>query len=180
MDTVTQELIEAARAAPDGIEPLLEAVWPSAFRIAWGMLRDRGRAEDAAQEACIAIVRGLPSLRNPRAFRGWAYRIVVNAAISASRSVERTVGLDAAVTVGATFDGTSVDLQRALGRLSVTQRAIVLLHYYAGLNSREIAQAMSISPATIRFHLMRARSALRDALGDGSAASPQEVLSHGR
>jgi RNA polymerase sigma factor (sigma-70 family) len=65
----------------------------------------------------------------------------------------------------------ALDLHNALSTLSPTQRAVALLHYYAGLNSTEIAAAIGVSPSTVRFHLMLARKALRKAL-----SSPQIPL----
>jgi DNA-directed RNA polymerase specialized sigma24 family protein len=57
-----------------------------------------------------------------------------------------------------------LDLYRALAALTPVQRAAVLLHYYGGLRSGEIAEALGVPPSTARFHLMLARRNLRRAL----------------
>ena len=49
------------------------------YAIAHRMLRDHDRADDAAQQAIVAIWRDLPSLRDPARFESWAYRITINA-----------------------------------------------------------------------------------------------------
>jgi RNA polymerase sigma-70 factor (ECF subfamily) len=59
-----------------------------------------------------------------------------------------------------------LDLMLALGRLSPRQRLTVILHYYAGYSTPEIAGIASISAATVRVHLMQARRRLREELGD--------------
>src|SRR5579872_308066 len=59
-------------------EELLERLWPDAYRIAYSVLRDHAAAEDAAQEACAALLRSLHTLRDERALRTWFYRVVVN------------------------------------------------------------------------------------------------------
>jgi len=158
-------LIEGARASEDGLDRLLTLVWPEAYRIAYGVLRDRGLAEDAAQDACAQIARKLPALKDAAVFRTWMYRIVANRAISLGRSRKVTGDLDAASEIGVASDPTDrLDLYRALAALPLQQRAAVLLHYYAGLNSGEIADACGFAPGTVRFYLMQARRALRKAL----------------
>ena len=74
----------------------------------------------------------------------------------------------------------SLDLHNALATLSVKQRGAVILHYYAGLNSGEIAAATGLPRSTVRFHLMLARIRLRKALSTmdaGVIPSSPEALS---
>ncbi len=158
-------LVERARGGGEDLDRLIAAVWPEAFRIALGTLHDRGLAEDAAQDACAAMARALPALKQPELFRGWLYKIVVNTAIAAGRKRRTTCALDAISDRGVSDDPTDrLDLYRALATLPIRQRAAVLLHYYAGLNSREIAEACGFPPSTVRFQLMLARRSLKKAL----------------
>ncbi len=170
--------IEGARRGGEALERLIAAVWPEAFRVALTILRDRGLAEDAAQDACAAIARGLPRLRSSRAFSSWAYKTIVARALDVARRRRRDVPFDG-VDRTLSFDPSdALDLYRALERLSPKQRAATLLHYYAGLRSGEIAAAIGVPASTIRFHLMLARRNLRKALS--APATPTvsvEVLS---
>lgn len=161
-----RSLIAAAKGDPAALERLIAAVWPEAYRVAWTVLRDRGFAEDAAQEACASIARSLRNLKDDRAFAAWAYKIVVSKAIGAARRPQLqplAEQHDRAVSPDHTD---ALDLSNALGALTPVQRATVLLHYYAGFNSSEIAAAMALPASTVRFHLMLARRALRAALSD--------------
>ncbi|HTV92673.1 MAG TPA: RNA polymerase sigma factor [Verrucomicrobiae bacterium] len=147
------------------LDRLLIQTWPDAYRIAFGILHDRGLAEDAAQEACALVARKIAALKDASAFRAWLYRIVVNCAISLGRRRHPTDALDAAGERGITTDPAErLDLYNALAALPLRQRAAVLLHYYAGLNSAEIADACGFPPGSVRFQLMLARRALRKAL----------------
>lgn len=173
----------ALRAADDdALEPLIVAVWPEAYRLSFAILRDRGLAEDAAQEACAAIARALPSLKEIDAFATWSYKVIVNHALGAARRRKRTVSLEMAGSRGVFTDRSdALDLYNALASLTALQRGLILLHYYAGLNSREIAASTSLPASTIRFHLMQARRALREALSATTGArTPNEVLSDAR
>jgi RNA polymerase sigma-70 factor, ECF subfamily len=162
---LNQQMIEAARRGGTELDRLLAQVWPEAYRVAYGILHDRGLAEDAAQDACALISRKLPTLKNSAAFRTWMYKIVANRAISIGRARKATHNLEAASEHPVNADPTErIDLYRALAVLPLRQRAAVLLHYYAGLNSSEISDACGFPPGSVRFYLMQARRALRKAL----------------
>jgi RNA polymerase sigma-70 factor, ECF subfamily len=165
MVPIERGLIERAREGGPALEELLAAVWPQAFRVAFAILHDRGLAEDAAQEACAAIARSLHSLKSPDAFGGWSHRVVVSHALIAARRRPNADGLD--VLTQRSTDGDrsdALDLYDALASLTPLQRAVLLLRYYAGLRSSEIAVAAGVPASTVRFQLMRARRALRKKL----------------
>src|SRR5580704_11829993 len=89
MSAIDEGLIAAACAGDaTATATLLERLWPDAYRIAWSIAGERTAAEDAAQEACARVLRGLPGLREAASFRPWFYRIVVN---EAKTKVRRTV-----------------------------------------------------------------------------------------
>lgn len=162
---IEPELIERARTIGSALERLIALVWPEAYRISFGILRDVGLAEDTAQEACAAIARSLPALKQPEVFPAWSYKIIVNRALSAARGRSHAQPLDSlAEHSTATDHSDALDLRRALRALPPVQRAVIILHYYVGLNSSEIAAATNLGSSTIRFHLMVARRALRKAL----------------
>jgi RNA polymerase sigma-70 factor (ECF subfamily) len=161
--------IEAARLGEAGAaDRLVAQAWPHAFRIARSILRDAGLAEDAAQEACAVVFRRAGQLRSAEAFRVWFYRIVLREALR----LERKRALAACFTAEPESCGDlgdtdlRVDVLRALGKLSRDQRAAIVLHYYAGMNGREIAAVLDVPHSTVRFHLMRARAKLETLLCD--------------
>lgn len=172
--TVESGLIESARLGGPGLERLLTAVWPEAYRIAFSILRDVGLAEDAAQDACAAMARSLPRLKDANAFYAWSYKTIVNKAITAARRRPRTVTLNQFADRGVHFDQSdTLDLDKALATLPVAQRGAIILHYYAGLNSAEISTATGLPSSTVRFHLMLARRTLRKALSTTDARTIQ-------
>ncbi len=181
--TLEAGAVDDARPGGEALERLIAAVWPEAFRVAVTILRDRGLAEDAAQDACAAIARALPRLRSSSSFSAWAYKTIVAHALTVARRRRGTLPLDAVAERASDLDRSDViDLHRALATLSPQQRAATLLHYYAGLRSEEIAGAIGVSASTVRFHLMLARRRLRNALSAApSAPAPSsEVISHVR
>jgi RNA polymerase sigma-70 factor, ECF subfamily len=166
---IPNELVEAARRGSAGaVDRLVAQAWPHAFRIAYSIVRDRELAEDAAQEACAVLYRKAGQLRHASAFRVWFYRIVMrharrldrkeSSATCAERGRYREDDMACVVA--------RVDVLRALGKLSQVQRAVIVLSFYAGMSSEEIAAVLRIPAASVRFHRMRAKRALERMLAD--------------
>jgi RNA polymerase sigma-70 factor (ECF subfamily) len=176
--TLDAGAVDGARRGGEALERLMATVWPEAFRVALAILRDRGLAEDAAQDACAAIARALPRLRSSSAFSAWAYKTIAAHALTVARRRRHALPLDAVADRATHLDrGDVIDLHRALGTLSPQQRAVTLLHYYAGLRSEEIAAAIGVSASTVRFHLMLARRNLRKALSaPGTSLAPSSEV----
>lgn len=169
-----------ARAASNGEEggheALVRTLWPDAYRIAWSILGERGAAEDAAQASCAAICAQLSTLSDTRAFVAWAYRIVVSHARDLARSRSRlqlreTLGYDEATASTSDDPSVRLDLEAAISRLPESLRLVLELHYFIGLNSREVGTALGVPAATVRFRLMMARRRLRPLLCDSTASS---------
>jgi len=158
-----EQLIDRAiSGSVEALERLLEAIWPDAYRIAYSIVRERAAAEDAAQEACAIVYRKIATLRSAAAFRVWLYRIVTREAL---RQPQRSAQQSFEAPQQNTPDRESrLDVGRALDSLSPDLRAVVILHYYAELTSKEIAAILSIPAPTVRFRLMLARGRLRPLL----------------
>ncbi|HLI97904.1 MAG TPA: RNA polymerase sigma factor [Candidatus Baltobacteraceae bacterium] len=161
--TVPPELVEAAKSGQgNGMERLLETLWPHAYRIARSVVQNDALAEDAAQEACAIIYREIAQLRSADAFRAWAYRIVVREAL---RVAKHQAPVSGATESDAEDDiDARLDTLRALAALSAELRAVAVLHYYADLSSAEIGSILRVPSATVRFRLSQARKRLKQIL----------------
>ncbi len=176
----TTGLPDLARAASDGdaagLEALVRALWPNAYRIAWSILGEHTAAEDAAQAACATICAKLSSLADTGAFVGWAYRIIVSRARDQARARNRlrlreSISLDEAATRSTHDDPSArLDLESAIARLPESLRLPLELHYFVGLSSRQVGSALGLPAATVRFRLMMARRRLRPLLSDCTAS----------
>ena len=63
----------------------------------------------------------------------------------------------------------SLDLIGALAKLSPRQRAALILRHYAGYSTRETAQILGSTAATVRVHLSQGRRRLRRLMEDDRA-----------
>lgn len=144
--------------------------------VAYRILRDRDRADDATQQALIAAWDHLGSLRDPDRFDAWTYRLVVNAAArEAGRWSRREVVtfVDPAERVDADpSDNLALhdQLERGFRRLSPEHRAVIVLHYYAALPLSEIAAILDVPVGTVASRLHSAIRRLRLAFGVAAPA----------
>ena len=179
-----RDLVEAAQrgdraAFVDLARPRIDRLFAVAHRI----LRDVDRAEDAVQDALVIAWRDLRGLRDPDRFDAWLGRVLVNVCITlATRERRRTANLRALPVDGpaAPDDLLTVadrdQLERGFRRLPPDQRAILVLHHFAGYAPSEIAEALGIPPGTARSRLHHAHRAMRAAL----EADERSVLVGGR
>jgi RNA polymerase sigma-70 factor (ECF subfamily) len=143
------------------------------YALAYRILRDPHRAQDAAQQALIAAWRDLPTLRDPSRFDAWLHRLVVNACYTEARSERRWASKVRLITTDnpSTPDPASSvadreDLEHAFRRLTPEQRAVVVLHHHLGYPLTEIAATLGIPEGTARSRLHYAVRQLRSALDD--------------
>ena len=164
----------AQRGDRDAYEALARASATRLYLTAHRIVRDVDRAEEAVQQALVAIWRELPSLRDPDRFEAWTYRLVVRFSLLESRRARRTavreVRIDEKVPTSTDAFAESDlrdQLDRALGELSPDHRAVVVLHHYAGLQLGEIAEILGVPYGTVGSRLHHATRALRAAIAAG-------------
>lgn len=129
----------------------------------------RAAAEDVAQAAFVKAWRNIRSLRDAKLFRPWLRRIAMRAAIDAAQGRDRGDALDDDVggEHAALSADARLDLSAALAKLSVAQRATVLLAYGEGMSHGEIAEELNMPVGTVKSHVARGARTLRQLLSDG-------------
>jgi RNA polymerase sigma-70 factor (ECF subfamily) len=178
-----EELVERAMHGDrEAFTSLARDAADRCYALAYRILRDPHRAQDATQQALIAAWRDLPGLRDPSRFDAWLRRLVVNACYTEARGERRwdaKVRLISTDTPAVPDIARSVanrdDLERAFRRLTPEQRAVVVLHHHLGYPLTEIAATLGIPQGTARSRLHHAVRQLRAALDDeGRNATSQE------
>jgi RNA polymerase sigma-70 factor (ECF subfamily) len=166
----TETVIQAQAGDHAAFEALAHSVARRLFGTAMLIIRDRDGANDAVQETLIEAWRNLPQLRDPEAFDGWLNRILVRSCYRAikarqRRRIEVEITEVNAVTNSVENRVGAIDqLDRALRRLTVEQRAVLVLHHRLGLQLDETSVALGIPVGTVKSRLNRATIALRAAL----------------
>jgi RNA polymerase sigma-70 factor (ECF subfamily) len=169
-DTIT-ELIKAGRSDA-AFEQLVPAYRRRVFGLAYSVLRDRGAAEDVAQEIFVKLWQALPRYDGRAQLSTWIYAITRNAAVSALRRQRRSVSMsDPAVFEEVESRGAAPEaglddatLWRSVGALPDKQRQAVTLYYQEERTVEEVAAMMGLPVNTVKTHLHRGRASLAAAL----------------
>ena len=171
------ELVARARDGDVGaFEELVTRYQGIAFRVAWLVVRSRGDAEDAVQDAFVKAYYAMPRFRPGAPFRPWVLRIVANEARNRGRSSRQreslTMRLAATDTAhaapspeGAALDRADAEtLVAALDRLPERDRLVVAYRYLFEMSEAETAEALDVRPGTVKSRLSRALVRLRTEL----------------
>lgn len=136
------------------------------LRIAEYILKDPGLAQDAVQEAFIAVIRNhldLGPIHQPKAIN--TLRIIVrNKALNILKKHKleknRIIQLDEAVADRLRTEEPEGVLGEALAGLSEEAREVLMLRFAMGYSSKEAAQILSITQVSLRKRVSRAKKAL--------------------
>jgi len=142
------------------------------------MVRDRGMAEDLAQEVFLRVYKSRERYQPDARFTTWLYRIATNLALNAIRDRRDEVSgttsddddfpiLERFVDPQPTVEQQLVQrdrerlIRQAVEGLPENQRAAVILHKYQEVDYRQIAAILSVSESAVKSLLFRAYEALR-------------------
>jgi RNA polymerase sigma-70 factor (ECF subfamily) len=179
----TDLVIRAQKGDEGAFASLAVACGDRLHAVAHRILRDIDLAEDATQQALLAIWRDLPQLRDPARFEAWSYRLLVRACYAEGRRTRRwtptlrVLPSDEPATpeqLSLVHDRDQLD--RGFRRLSIDHRAVVVLHHYLDLSIDEVAEALGVPAGTVRSRLHHAMRGLRAALDADLRPSSREAM----
>jgi RNA polymerase sigma-70 factor (ECF subfamily) len=158
---------------------LYEKYYEAILRHCFYRVFNRHLAEDLTSETFLRVARHAHRFHGSTEaeFRRWLYTIATMAIRSHIRKHKRrkerlvSAAKEGAIPVGDEEyppprheDGSSSLLRQAIARLSPQQQEVVILRYFDGLSSREIAEVLSKRPGAVRVTLSRAVARLRQDL----------------
>lgn len=153
------------------------------------LTRNNEDAMDVAQDVFVRVYRSLSSFKGNARFSTWLHRIILNTSVDYIRREKKhnkNRVMDAAEDDSAmrpdrrATEGSSRETQRsavlqgelnqqimgAVAQLSSRQRDVFLLRYYQDLSLKEISEVLRCSEGSVKRHLFRAQSRLRELLKD--------------
>jgi RNA polymerase sigma factor (sigma-70 family) len=168
-----------------GDEPALAELYDRVSRVAYGLafrvLRDERLAEDAVQEAFLALWRTAASFKAERAKAStWILTLVHRRAVDLVRREERRRTEPLADEVAAHADEAESTeeaawlrfererVQDALGKLPDIQREAIELAYYGGFSQSELADRLGVPLGTIKSRMFAGLARLRELLDEST------------
>lgn len=159
------DLAEAAtgRAEPPPDAEIYASLAPELTRFATALVGPV-HAQDVLSTAFVKAL-AAPGWQTVTNHRAYLYRAVFNEAQTQGRR-RRRAEQQAPPARGAHWDFPNLrpEVQAAVVRLSVRQRAVIVLTYWADLDPATVAGRLGISEGSVRRHLARARARLREVL----------------
>ncbi|MDA1335225.1 MAG: RNA polymerase sigma factor [bacterium] len=170
-----EEILIAALDDPSQFSLLMDKYQRPFLRLAYGVVRSHEESEDIVQEAFCDMYRNALKFKKQEgaSFKSWAYRVVLNKAISHYRKLKKererftalepahyenlgveeglSADLDARMTVEKLLDSLPTDLQR-----------VVTAYYLEDKSYATIAEEEKISLSTLKMRLFRAKRMLRE------------------
>jgi RNA polymerase sigma factor (sigma-70 family) len=145
---------ETAGSIAGELERLFDAEAASIERALLAYTRDREIARDATAEAFAQALASRTVLRSPRR---WVWSVAFRVARA---ELKRRADGHELPERGYEMPEPPLVLVSALAKLSPNQRAALILRHYAGYRTREIAEILGSSAATVRVHLSQGRRRL--------------------
>ena len=169
-----------ARGDEGALAELYDRVGRVAYGLAFRVLRDDRLAEDAVQDAFLAVWRTAAAFRAERAKAStWILTLVHRRAVDIVRREERRRAdpLDDTMRDAATSESAEdaawlgferQRVQGALRQLPDTQREAIELAYYGGFSQSELAERLGVPLGTIKSRMFAGLTRLRELLDDGA------------
>jgi RNA polymerase sigma-70 factor, ECF subfamily len=141
--------------------------------LAYRFCRDRGRAEEMAQEAFLRAYRSLAKWRKEAAFSTWLFALATNLYCSEIRRIPpNTVSLEdiAQIRDSRAEDGGLLEndrdrvVRQAVLALPPKYREALILYYFHDMDIPAAARSLGLPEGTVKARLFRGRVILRNKL----------------
>ena len=165
-------------------EELIRQYEKKVYSLCFRMCGNSEDAEEAAQDAFLALWRGIDRFRQESSLSTWIYRLATNACIDTLRRRKKQSGsvslddeelfvdaVDTSPQPQETVERREAQklLQEGLSALPEEYRKVLILREIEGLSYTEIAESASIELGTVKSRISRGRSLLRNFLsGNGN------------
>jgi RNA polymerase sigma-70 factor (ECF subfamily) len=137
------------------------------------LVGDRSLAEDLTQEVFLRVFQGLPKFSLRSKFTTWLFQVTKNRVLDELRASERRPRLAVALEDIPPLEVVDPPAERveamdavwrSVGDLNVDLKMALLLRDVVGLSYTEIADALEITLATVKWRIYRAREDVQIAL----------------
>jgi len=168
---------------PRGFDLAYSRYAPRIFNFLLRLSGSRALAEDLFQHTFLRLAEAGARLRSDSDLRAWLFTVARNAFHSNARSRNVAARANAEISAVQLEASTSpeaslslLELERALSKLSASDRESLLLFGVEGLSYVEMAAILDLDQVTVRKRVSRARARLAEALdGDAKVMSKSKV-----
>lgn len=169
-----QLLKKAMKGDQQAFIQLIELNRASIVQTASSILKNREDIEDAIQECVVAVYQKLPTLSEPRYFKTWMIRILINICCDIVRGRKRVTDIESYLGEGASEDSAlrsdmKSDVAVVMEELQENDRLLLTLFYMEDLSVRQISDMMHISENAVKLRISRSRKKFKQIYLDKEA-----------
>lgn len=136
------------------------------YRLAYSYVRNEELALDLVQDAIVAALPKLSSLRHPEYLRTWFYRILVNQCLMAIRKKVKVEILPLPDEIEAPSPKEDGELMEAVLGLPPELKSVIFLRFYEEMKLADITKVSRVNLNTVKARLYRALKLLRMELSE--------------
>jgi len=164
------ELVELARLGDrSAFDELLRRHDPRMRALAYRLMADRHRMDDALQEAYLRAFRALPRFRGDARVSTWLFRITYNACLDELARARKTTHVPLDEVVEQASDPFELDdaleargeIARQFAELAPDERAVVFLVDVEGFDYAAASRILGIPVGTVKTHVLRGKAKLK-------------------
>lgn len=149
---------KAKRGDSEAFIELMESQKESMYKVARSYLNCEADIADAMQQTILDCFEKLDTLRQPRYFKTWLIRILINNCNTILRENKRTQPLYYMEELESENPKTDLlEFLDLLDRVDEKYRTVLILYYVEGLKIKEIAEILNCNENTVNSQLRRGR-----------------------
>jgi RNA polymerase sigma-70 factor (ECF subfamily) len=168
-------LVRASRSGDqDAFALLVQRHQRRVFNLVYRMVGQYEEASEITQETFLAAWLGLPSFRGDALFSTWLYRIAYNCCLKQLEQRKKEQALQVAIQAEQVSNDQPGDVLETRARQSLVRehlsqlpakyRIVLILRHLQDMTYEEMAEILTMPIGTIKTHLFRARSLLKERL----------------
>ncbi|CUU49417.1 RNA polymerase sigma factor [Clostridium beijerinckii] len=154
---------------------LFEMYKNESFKYSYLITGSKYTSEDIVQEAFISCYNNIRSLKNPKSFKSWFFKMLTRIAWRYAKKDKKSLPVD---NIFEKLDEKNIDtsieqylrkeqnnnLYAEIEKLDLKQKTVIVLYYFNGLTVSEIAKVMGCFEGTVKSRLHSARKKLKSSL----------------
>lgn len=164
--------IELAKASikgdSDSFTELMKLHKVSLYKIAYSYVKDEQKALDIMQDTAYKGLLNIKKLKEPKFFKTWITRILINIAIDYTKKDSKVVYIDEEIHLEKKSEQITMeeklDLYDAIDKLRDKYKMVIILKYFNDMTYEQISTTMDIPINTVKSHLIRAKEELKQFL----------------
>lgn len=168
---IEEQVKLAIRGDEKAFEYLMKINKEVLYRAAFAYVKNEQDALDILQETVYKAYICIDKLKEPKYFKTWLTRILINNAISFKNKNKKIINLTGDITNGLkSYEGNTVDekldIFSSIKKLEDKYKTVIVLKYFQDLTITEISEVLNCPSGTVKTYLNKALSKLRISMGE--------------